>query len=362
MMQRAVWWNVRVWLAAVLLVGVAACSHNAVNAQAQEGGVALSPAAAQEVDDGVGSTPAAKIAAKKHLSAWLMTCRHEAHRQGVSDATWHAAMDGFVPIRKIIQLDRKQPESTKTFSQYLAGTVTASRIAEGKRLYIQHKTIIDFIAAHYHVQPELILALWGMETSYGKITGGFSVPHALATLAYDGRRADFFRDELIKSLLIIEQGHISAKAMKGSWAGAMGQSQFMPSAFLAYAVDADRDGHKDIWNTPYDVFASIANYLHKSGWDGSIGWGMPVELPSGFNPALADIKNFQPMSHWIKLGVRARNGGNLPQDTHVFALIYAGKPQEGAYLISRNYNVILKWNRSRYFATSVGTLADAIAH
>lgn len=344
--QRAVWGVMRTGVAAMALSCVVACASEKVQAQ-------KSTAPQAPVEQPAKPSP--------ELKAWLEDARKEARAKGVSDAIWNQAMAGFRPIPKIIQLDRKQPEGTKTLAQYMTSTVNKTRIAEAKRLYVEHKQTIDFISKHYKVQPEFILSLWGMETNFGKVMGGFSVPHALATLAHDGRRAAFFRDEWMKSLQILQAGHIKPDAMKGSWAGAMGQCQFMPSAFLSFAVDANRDGHKDIWKTKEDVFASIANYLHKSGWDGTVGWGMPVAVPQGVDASLMDIKTFRPMAYYHKLGVTLRGGAALPKDAHEFALIYAGKPHEGAYLVSKNYSVILKWNRSRYFATSVGTLADAIA-
>ena len=295
------------------------------------------------------------------LATWLVELKKEAHGRGVSEGTWNAAMRGFAPNPKIIALDRKQPEGTHSFGEYLAKVVNAQRIRQGKLLYQENKVLLDKIAAQYDVPAHYIVALWGIETSYGKVTGGFSVPKALATLAHDGRRAAFFREELITSLLIIEQGHISAENMKGSWAGAMGQSQFMPSAFMDFAVDYDRDGHKDIWNTKADVFASIANYLHSSGWRGAEPWAKKIKLADGFDARLADIKQFRPLAFWQQHGVMNSDGSVVNMKAVTAAVMFPGKPHEGAYLISPNTSVLLKWNRSRYFATAVGTLADGIA-
>jgi membrane-bound lytic murein transglycosylase B len=295
------------------------------------------------------------------VESWVADFKAEARDKGISAALLDDAFKDFQPIEKIIRLDRKQPEGTKTFTQYMESTLPAFRVNKGKELYQANKQLLDTIGEKYGVQPRFIVALWGMETSYGKVTGGFNVPHALATLAYDGRRADFFRDELLKALQIINEGHISLTDMKGSWAGAMGQSQFMPSSFLSYAVDYDGDGKRDIWGTKADVFASIANYLSQSGWNDDVTWGRKVTLPAGFDTKLADIKVFRPLSYYQDAGVRTEWGANLPQTDIEAALMFPGKESEPAYLIYSNYNVLLKWNRSRYFATAVGTLADRIA-
>ncbi len=295
---------------------------------------------------------------------WLQQTKQEAVSKGVSPELFDTVFPpskGFTPIQRIIDLDRKQPEGTKTFTTYLTQVVPGSRVNEGRRRYAENKPLIDRIAQKYGVPGQYIVALWGIETNYGTNTGGFNVPIALATLAYEGRRADFFKDELIKSLLIIQQGHITYGQMKGSWAGAMGQCQFMPSSFFNFAVDESGDGHKDIWNTQADVFASIANYLSKSGWNNQISWGREVKVPRGFDEKLADIAVFRPVAEYQKMGVTLPHGAALPNEATEYALMFPGQSYEGAYLITRNYPVILKWNRSRYFATAVGTLADRIA-
>jgi membrane-bound lytic murein transglycosylase B len=297
---------------------------------------------------------------EKPLGLWVQEFKSEAMAQGISEALLEETFQNFTPNPRIIELDRKQPEGTVTFTKYLSNVVTSQRIKEGQRLYIENKALLEEIGKKYGVQPRFIVALWGIETSYGKVTGNFNVPQALATLAYDGRRSDFFRGELLKSLQIIEAGHIHFHQMLGSWAGAMGQSQFMPSSFLNFAVDYNGDGRKDIWNTKADIFASIANYLKTNGWNADLTWGRPVKLPAGFKEALADIKAFRPLSEWRKMGVTQMDGTPLPDRPIKAAVMFPGKPEEGAYVIYENYPVILHWNRSRYFATAVGTLADMI--
>jgi len=220
---------------------------------------------------------------------WLEGVRTEARVQGVSEAILERSLSGVEPIPRIIELDRNQPESTITFTQYIDRIVSPARIKAGSTQYDKHRDILEKIGQEFGVQPRFIVALWGIETNFGQFTGGFPVVNALATLAYDGRRSAYFRGELMKALQILEEGHITPEDMKGSWAGAMGQSQFMPSSFLAYAHDYDGDGAKDIWNTQADVFASAANYLKGVGWNDDLTWGREVRVPAGFDPDQASL-------------------------------------------------------------------------
>ncbi len=296
----------------------------------------------------------------KPFGLWVQEFKTEAGEKGIDEQLLNLAFHRLEPNNRIIELDRKQPEGTKTFTQYLRDVLPQSRIDKGRALYRQHKPLLDKIAGEYGVQPRFIVALWGIETNYGGYTGNFSIIEALATLAYDGRRSEFFRSELLKALQIVQDGHISLDDMTGSWAGAMGQCQFMPSSFLNFAVDYNGDGRKDIWNDLEDTFASIANYLSQSGWNDELTWGRPVQLPEKFNYALADGKSWEQLSSWQAIGVRRIDGSDLPDVPVEAALTLPGEKDETAYLIYRNYDVILKWNRSRYFATAVGTLSNKI--
>ena len=290
------------------------------------------------------------------FSDWLDDFKKDAREAGISDRVIDDALSDISPDENVVALDRKQPEGTMTLKQYLARTVTDSRIARGRELMESHRELLEKIGRQYGVQPRFIVALWGIETNFGDNTGNFSTIEALATLAYEGRRADYFRDELIKALKILQAEGMSASDMDGSWAGALGQCQFMPTSFLQYAVDYDKDGKRDIWHDEADVFASIANYLSSSGWDDQEGWGRPVVPAAGFNPALADIKTEKKLSEWKKLGIK-----KLPAGDRKASLIFVGEGEEAKpYIIYGNYKVLLKWNRSRYFATAVGTLADKI--
>ncbi len=232
---------------------------------------------------------------------WVANFRSEASSKGISEQTLNSAFTDIKPIDSVISLDRKQPENKIALEEYLAKTVTASRIKNGQAELATNSQLLDDVSKKYSVPANVIVALWGMETSYGENAGNFNIIPALATLAYDGRRSEFFRGELMNALKIMDTEKLSAEDFQGSWAGAFGQCQFMPSSFLKYAVDFDGDGKRDIWYTNADIFASIANYLHSEGWNANEG---------------------------------------IEED-------------------SNNFKVLLKWNRSRYFATAVGKLSGS---
>lgn len=299
----------------------------------------------------------------KPFGLWKQEFYAEAMSKGVTKETLDAALTGIAPDERVVTLDRKQPESTITWTKYKQNTLPQSRIDKARALYKEHEALLQRTAKKYGVPAKYIVALWGMESSFGAHMGNFSVVESLATLAYEGRRADFFKDELIKALLIIQAQGMYPSDLIGSWAGAMGQCQFMPSSYLTFAADGDGDGKKDIWSNKADVFASIANYLHKSGWKEDESWGRKVSIPADFDRSLENIESFRPLSEWAELGVRTADGSPLPKANIKAALIFAGRtsPDEGVYLIYPNYNVILSWNRSRYFGTAVGVLADLTA-
>ena len=300
--------------------------------------------------------------AAQPFEAWLADFKQEALDKGISRSTLDRAFVSVKPIPRIIELDRKQPEGTLSFAQYQERVISAARIKQGRKLYRQHWAELNRISKKYGVPGHIIVALWGIETSYGNNTGGFSVISALATLAYDGRRSVFFRKELHQALQILEEGHISPSAMKGSWAGAMGQNQFMPSSFHNFAVDENGDDKRDIWTTLPDVFASTANYLHKSGWAPDKRWGRRVKLPEKFPESLTGREVSKSLTQWQGMGITLPGGAKIPVAAHMKASIIVPDGIGGpAFLVYDNYNVIMKWNRSVYFATSVGLLADKIA-
>jgi membrane-bound lytic murein transglycosylase B len=295
------------------------------------------------------------------FEVWLAQFRQQAAAEGIRAATLDRALGGVQPIPEVIERDRRQPEGRLTFRDYNRRVLSPTRIARGRELMQEHHEVLDRIAADYGVQPRFIVALWGIESNYGSFTGEFPVIGALATLAYEGRRAAFFRKELLQALRIVDQGDVAPAQMTGSWAGAMGQSQFMPSSYLARAVDYDGDGRRDIWTTPPDVFASIANYLAKAGWNDRHTWGRQVQIANQVGPDAAGLEVVKPLPEWHALGVRTSNGDALPV-VPLDASLLRMDDDGPAYLVYNNFRVLMAWNRSTYFALTVGELADLIDH
>lgn len=296
---------------------------------------------------------------KSDFATFLAEIKKEALKEGISAATIDAAFANLVaPDARVLRHDRAQPESKSRFTYYKKSVLNKERIAKGRKLLRRHKVLLHKIEKNTGVPGPYIVALWGVESDYGSSTGGFQIIPALATLAYDGRRADFFRKELIAALWILEQGHIAPQAMTGSWAGAMGQVQFMPFSFLAFAADGDGDGKKNIWSNRADALASAGHYLGQKGWKRGERWGRAVVLPPDFDDALLGRENKKALSVWQDLGVRLPGGQNLPKTDIKGAIVIPGDGQ--AFLVYGNYDVLMDWNRSLYFATSVGLLADAL--
>ena len=298
------------------------------------------------------------------FAAWLKKLRAEAKTRGISDATLDAALKGVQPNARVIELDRKQPETTMTFAQYIERVVPEERVVEGRLRFAANADLLGKVSQRFGVEPQFVVALWGIESDFGRRMGSFSVVEALVTLAFDGRRSAYFRKELLDALTILEQGHITPADMLGSWAGAMGQAQFMPSSFLGHAYDFDGDGRRDIWSSPGDVFASAAKYLSDLGWRNGEGWGRAVRLPANLNAAqaAADEKG-RSLGRWHALGVRAAIDTSWPdhRSKKNARLVLPGGGTTPAYLVFHNFDVILRWNRSTYFAVAVGQLADGIA-
>lgn len=360
------------------VLALAACAAAQEPGQAPDTKANLVPAAAAApAQTPANTTPAGQTGQAVDFATWLEGLRTEALAKGVSRNTVTAALDGIEPIPRVLELDRRQPETTMTLRQYLDRVVVDVRVKNGRARYAENRALLEEVGRKYGVQPRFIVALWGIETNFGQNQGGFSVIQALATLAYDGRRSAYFRGELINALKIIDADHIKPSAMVGSWAGAMGQSQFMPSTFLSYAVDYNGDGMHDIWNTKADVFASAANYLKQSGWRDDQTWGREVKLPPNFGATLKTVMPAEPppgcranrfisvrkpLSEWQKLGVRSANGGDLPHRADLQASLALPEGEKGpAMLVYENFRTTLKWNCSILFATAVGTLADRIA-
>ena len=300
-------------------------------------------------------------AQEKDFAAWVAAFRQEALTEGIGSDTLDAVLPGLTFRARVVELDRRQPEGTLTYAEYLSRVLPPARVNRGKRLLRKHRAVLTEIGDAYGVQPRFIVALWGIESNFGRVTGGFPVLDSLATLAFDGRRGEFFRGQLLDALRIVDDGHIQPDKMLGSWAGAMGQSQFMPSSFQQFAVDHDGDGRRDIWGTLPDVFASAANYLARAGWKYDQTWGRQVRLPAGFDLDMAGLEVTKSLDEWQVLGVRRSNGDDLPTRPLPASLILPGGADGPAFLTYPNYRVLLKWNRSHYFATTVGQFADMLA-
>ena len=295
------------------------------------------------------------------FAKWLEGVRREGRGKGITEATLDLALADLRPIPRVIELDRRQPEFSLTYDEYMGRVVSPARVRKGRLRLARHADLLAKVEARYGVQPRFVVALWGIETDFGRLSGGFPVIAAVATLAYDGRRSAYFRRELFAALRILDEGHVTLERMTGSWAGAMGQNQFMPTSFARYAVDFDGDGRRDIWTSRADVFASAANYLARSGWRRGETWGHPVAPPEGFDPGLAGLESRRPLGEWRRLGVRLADGHPLPAGDGDASLVLPAGAGGPAFLVRHNFRVLLKWNRSTLFALAVGRLADRIA-
>ncbi len=301
---------------------------------------------------------------------WLAGFREQALAAGITPETLDRTLIGIEPIQRVTELDRKQPEFTTSYEDYVAHTVNQARIDKARQYRAEDAALLKAISSRYGVQSRFILALWAVESSFGKGMGSYPVIPALATLAYDGRRRSYFEHELIAALRIVQDGDVTPDAMKGSWAGAMGQSQFMPSSFLKYAVDYEGTGRRDIWTSRADVYASIANYLSRVGWHADQNWGRAVHVPAKLSDAQFGLTVTHTVNEWAKLGVTDTNGKPLRPSTLTASLVRIQSPpaQIGGpprppgpyFLVYDNFRTIMDWNKSFFFATSVGQLADRI--
>jgi membrane-bound lytic murein transglycosylase B len=310
------------------------------------------------------TAPVAQAQQEIPFPDWLETARQEALHRGIAQATVDAAFAGLEPNPRVVELDGKQPEFSQTFWHYLDGAISDARIAKGRALMQQNAPLLHRLEAQYGVPGRYLVAFWGMESDFGRNTGDFSVVRSLATLAYDGRRAALFRGEMFDALTILDRRDIDNAHMTGSWAGAMGQTQFMPSAYLKYAVDGDGDGRKNIWTDVPDALASVANYMKTVGWQGA-GWGREVRLPARFDAAQASLdtdatETVKPAAAWSALGVRRADGSPLPAGDGPSALILPAGVSGPAFLVSGNYRMILKYNHSTFYAVAVAYLADRL--
>ena len=311
---------------------------------------------------------------KPTFEQYIEQIKIEAKERGYSDKLISSSFANVTFHKRAVKADRNQPEKVETLDTYLPKRVPDWKIKRARDMYKKHHDLLIKVGEEYGVQPRFIVALWGLETNFGKIMGNYNVISALSTLAYEGRREVFFKKQLWAALTILDEGHITIDNMKGSWAGAMGQNQFMPTSFVSYAVDGDGDGKKDIWANQADVFASMANYLKKEGWNEELTWGRQVKLPNDFDTALAIPKNTGSRKNWLKawgetektlsewqeLGVRRADGTDLPKVDITAALVFPDDENGRVYLAYDNYKSLMHWNLSYYFVSSVGHLSDRI--
>jgi len=296
------------------------------------------------------------------FNVWLTDLRAEAIAKGISLETLDIALKDLKPILRVIELDRNQPESKMSYSRYQKLVVTEKRIKKGAQMLHTHRDLLDKIQDRYGVQPRFLMAIWGLETNFGSYRGKFPVIGSVATLAHDARRSKFFRSELMHSLRILDEGHIGIEEMLGSWAGAMGQIQFMPSTFTRLAVDEDNDGRKDIWHSLPDVFGSASNFLSSYGWLPGYTWGRKVTLPQEFDQSLIGTDTKMTLAKWQEAGVRRHNGEALPDADISASLIQPSGDKGPSFLVYPNYKAILRWNHSHLYALAVCRLADRIAY
>ncbi|HBV38578.1 MAG TPA: lytic murein transglycosylase [Erwinia sp.] len=338
------------FISSLLLAGCT--SHNSKALEKQT----AAPAQSKTTLAATGRDPA-------EFPAYVDRLRQQAQEQGIDAATIDTAFSNIHFVDRAISADRNQLEKKVTLDDYLTRTLPEWKKQRARENAQQYLPQLQAVSQRYGVQPEYIVALWAMESSFGKIQGKEEIVSALATLAFEGRREAFFTKELMAALRIIQQQHLSPAQMKGSWAGAMGQNQFMPSSFLRYGADGDGDGQIDIWNNVEDVFASTANYLATEGWKPGERWGQEAILPADFVKAQAGLKTDQAKSvgEWQKLGVRFSDDAPLPDNAQRGWIILPDDAPGRAFMVYDNFRVIMHWNRSYYFAISIGMMADAIS-
>ncbi len=314
---------------------------------------------------------------KANFERWLQAVRIEALEKGISEKTIALALSDVKLLKQAIKKDNNQPEVQQTFDTYLNSRISEWRITNGRKMIAENTELFADISKIYKVPPQFVAAIWGLETNYGTFALTIPIFDALATLAYDPRRSAQFRSELFAALKIVDNGDATVDIMMGSWAGAMGQPQFMPQTYIAYAIDHDGDGIRDIWANKGDVFASISSYLKHYGWNADQSWGHEVTFSAesktsasvddleGVSPdaackSYASLRPWLPLSHWQKKGIHNISGEPLPKDDILAALILSDAGDDKGYLVYRNFCSIMKYNPSFKYALSVSILADKI--
>jgi membrane-bound lytic murein transglycosylase B len=290
--------------------------------------------------------------------SFLNEVRAEARKAGIKSATLERAFAGVSPNQKVLDRDRHQPEFTMTWARYRGLVITDKRATDGRQALAANRALFQRVEQRFGVSAGVIAGIWGLESSFGTGTGDFRVVEALATLAWEGRRASFFRGELMAALKILDHGDVAPGAMTGSYAGAMGQPQFMPSSYLRYAVDFEGNGRRDIWTSKPDVLGSIANYLAQSGWRGGETWGQAVTVPAGVDAPGRDAK--RPVSEWARAGVKPVNGRWAASADTPAGLVAPDGAGTEAFLVFANFAAIRRYNPSDFYAIAVGLIGDQV--
>ena len=315
--------------------------------------------------------PVVQVPPEQTFAEWLAAFRTEAEQRGISGPTLDAALNGLEPLPIVVERDRTQAELVLTLEQYLSRRLTPQMTRTARTKAAEHRALLAKVSGEFGVPAGIIVAVWGLESNFGRFSGVRPTVATLATLAYDPRRGAMFREELFDALKIVDSGDIDVAAMRGSWAGALGQPQFMPSSFLQFARDFDGDGRRDIWKSTPDVFASIANYMKEHGWNPAQTWGREVRMPPALAQRLAEVAPLQPtgclaqrqmsvplpLAEWRKLGLTTLTGSALPKADIEASLVRAGRRQ---FLVYPNYQAILSYNCVHAYGLSVALLSDRV--
>ncbi len=352
-MRRALCVAGLVWLGGCAAGGQAASGQVAPSAAA--GATPQATAASQPGT--LPAVPAEPAISQQEFEAWLVRFREEASAAGISPRTLDRALTGIGPVPSVLAADANQPEFTRPIWSYLDSAVSQARITRGRELLRTHAALFSPVEARWGVPAEVVAAIWAIESNFGAVMGDIPIVPALATLGYSGRRTQFGRRELLAALAILDRGDITPERMVGSWAGAMGQTQFIPTTFQRFAVDMDGDGRRDLWSSLPDVFASTANHLAEAGWRRGLPWGVEVTLPQGFDYTLADLSMVRPLDEWRATGVLVPRGVAIAGTEPVSVLVPAGA-QGPAFVVTRNYRAILQYNNATSYALAVGHLSD----
>ena len=349
-------WPMRQLIAASSVILLVACAEKPTAADAQTLPV-IPPAPAVITSAPAPTTDIPLVQPAQSFSEWQADFRTQALKAGINPQVFDNAFAGITPDMSVIKADRSQPEFSRPVWEYLDGALSPLRVRNGQRLLEQNAELLSRIEQRYGVDRQALVSVWGMESNFGSFQGNKSVIRSLATLAYEGRRPEFAQSQLIAALKIIQEGDISPDKMLGSWAGAMGQTQFIPTTYETHAVDFDGDGRRDIWNSSADALASTAHYLQSSGWKQGQPWGFEVTLPAGFDYALADGAIKKSVAQWRQLGVTVPASAAGSDQASATLLLPAGY-RGPAFLVLDNFRAILRYNNSSSYALAVGLLSQ----